>query len=141
MENVSHNYNYQHFLSATESFFIMPSLTWMYVEFYHGWSHQTPSQLWRNSSLSYFCEDVCNLLMCRKALHVYGFPLHHISNIRILPLIMFRYIRKHWVLKDLYTWLLVIIIGSISWLSTLEAHLRPYPTMPRIYLNTCFVDF
>jgi hypothetical protein len=52
--------------------------------------------------------------MCRKVLHVYDFPLHHISDIRIFHLIVFRSIRKHWVLKDLYTRLLVIIIGSIS---------------------------
>jgi hypothetical protein len=77
----------------------------------------TPSQLGRNSSQSYFGEDVCNLLMCRKVLHMYDFPLHNISHIRIFHLIMFRSIKKHQVLKDIYTWLLVIIIGSISWSS------------------------
>ena len=41
--------------------------------------------------------------MCRKVLHVYDFPLHHISDIRIFHLIVFRSIRKHWVLKELYT--------------------------------------
>ena len=55
--------------------------------------------------------------MCRKVLHVYDFPLHHISDIKIFHLIMFRSIRKHWVLKEIYTQLLVIIIGSISWSS------------------------
>ena len=39
--------------------------------------------------------------MCRKVLHVYDFPLHHIYEIRILHLIVFRSIRKHWVLKEL----------------------------------------
>ena len=55
--------------------------------------------------------------MCRKVLHVYDFPLHHISYIRIFHLIVIWSIRKHWVLKNLYTRLLVIIIGSISWSS------------------------
>ena len=136
------------------------------------------------------------------------FLLYHISDIRIFHLIVFRSIRKHWVLKELYTRLLVIIIGSISWSSksvrslwshisshthcyilclcgtqghrvlfpaalgnhgklhgktttrcalpvhctlcsicigiscklkfTLEANLRSYPTVARIYLNACF---
>ena len=57
------------------------------------------------------------MLMCRKVLCVYDFPLHHISNIRIFHLIVFWSIRKQWVLKDIYTRLLVIIIGSISWSS------------------------
>jgi hypothetical protein len=77
----------------------------------------TPSQLGRLSSPSYFGEDVCNLLMCRKVLHVYNFPLHHISDIWIFHLIVFRSIKKQWVLKDIYTRILVIIIGSISWSS------------------------
>ena len=45
------------------------------------------------------------------------FSLHHILDIRIFHLIVFRSIKKHWVLKEIYTRLLVIIIGSISWLS------------------------
>jgi hypothetical protein len=40
LENVSHSCNHQQSLSARESFFIMPSLTWMYFEFFLGWSHQ-----------------------------------------------------------------------------------------------------
>ena len=76
--------------------------------------------------------------MCRKVLYVYDFPLHHISNIRIFHLIMFRSIRKHWVLKDLYTQLLVIIIGSISWSSkyvrSLWSHIASHTRCYILYL-------
>ena len=41
------------------------------------------------------------MFMCRKVLHVYNFPLHHISEIRIFNLIVFQSIRKHLVLKEL----------------------------------------
>jgi hypothetical protein len=58
-----------------------------------------------------------NVLMCRNVLHVYDFPLHNISDIRTFHLIVFSSIRKHWVLKEIYTRLLVIIIGSMSWSS------------------------
>ena len=87
----------------------------------------TPSQLGSHTSWSYFGEDICNLLKCRKVLHVYNFPLHHISEIRIFHLIVFRSIRKHWVFKELYSRLLVIIIGSISWSSkSIKIFLKPH---------------
>ena len=63
----------------------------------------TPSQLGRYPSPSSFGKDVCNLLMCRKVLHVYYFPLHHVSNIIIFYLNVFLSIMKHRVLKDIYT--------------------------------------
>jgi hypothetical protein len=34
---------------------------------------------------------------------VYYFPLHHVSDIMIFYLNVFRSIMNHWVLKDLYT--------------------------------------
>ena len=60
-----------------------------------------------------FGEDIYNLLMCRRVLHMYCFPLHHVSNIMIFYLNVFRYIMEHRVLKELHI-ALVIIIGSIS---------------------------
>jgi hypothetical protein len=36
-----------------------------------------------------FGEDICNLLMCRKVLHVYYFPLHHLYDIMIFHLNVF----------------------------------------------------
>jgi hypothetical protein len=41
--------------------------------------------------------------MCRKVLHVYYFPLHHVYDIMIVYLNVFRSIMKHWVLKEIYT--------------------------------------
>ena len=60
-----------------------------------------------------FGEDICNLLMCRNILHVFFFHLHHVSDIMIFYLNVFRYIMEHRVLKELHI-ALVIIIGSIS---------------------------
>jgi hypothetical protein len=50
-----------------------------------------------------FGEDICNLLMCRKVLHMHFFPLHHVFDIMIFYLKVFRSIMKHWVLKEIYT--------------------------------------
>ena len=62
-----------------------------------------------------FGEDICNLLMGRKVLQVYCFPLHHVSDIVIFYLDVFRSIMKHRVLKELHTALVItVIIGSIS---------------------------
>jgi hypothetical protein len=33
-----------------------------------------------------FGEDICNLLVCRKVLHMYFFPLHHISDVMVFDL-------------------------------------------------------
>ena len=79
----------------------MPSLTRMNFKFVLAGVIDTPSQLGSHSSRSQFGEDICNLLMCRKVLHEYDFPLHLISEIRMFHLIVFRSIRKHWVLKEL----------------------------------------
>jgi hypothetical protein len=62
-----------------------------------------PSQIGRYSSPSQFGEDVCNLLMCRKVQHMCFFPLHHVSDIVIFYLKVFRSIMKHRVLKEIYT--------------------------------------
>jgi hypothetical protein len=48
-----------------------------------------------------------------KVLHVYLFPLHHVSDIMIFYLNVFRSIIKHRFLKELHT-TLVRIIESIS---------------------------
>jgi hypothetical protein len=80
LEDVSCSCNHQHSLSAREAFSIRPSLTWKYSNFVLVVVINTPSQLERYSSPSQFGEDVCNLLMCRKVLHMYFFPLHHVSE-------------------------------------------------------------
>jgi hypothetical protein len=80
LEDVSRSCNHQHSLSAREAFSIRPSLARKYSNFVLVVVINTPSQLERYSSPSQFGEDVCNLLMCRKVLHVYCFPLHHVSE-------------------------------------------------------------
>jgi hypothetical protein len=42
-----------------------------------------------------FGEDICNLLVCRKVLHMYCFPLHHIFDVMVFDLNVFRFIVKH----------------------------------------------
>jgi hypothetical protein len=37
----------------------------------------------------WFGEDICNLLVCRKVLHMYFFPLHHISDVMVFDLNLF----------------------------------------------------
>jgi hypothetical protein len=113
LEDVSRSCNHQHSLSAREAFSIRPSLARKYSNFVLAVVTNTPSQLERYSSPSHFGEDVCNLLMCRKVLHVYYFPLHHVSENDILSQRVFDLIMKHRVLKELYT-ALVIIIESNS---------------------------
>ena len=56
----------------------------------------------------WFGEDIYNLLMCRKVLHVYCFPLHHVSDIMIFYLNVFRSIVKHRVLRELHTTLVIM---------------------------------
>jgi hypothetical protein len=97
LEDVSRSCNHQHSLSAREAFSIRPSLAREYSNFVLVVVINTPSQLERYSPPSQFLtevlelrigkqfgEDVCNLLMCRKVLHVYCFPLHHVSENDIL---------------------------------------------------------
>jgi hypothetical protein len=71
LEDVSRSCNHQHSLSARETFSSRPSL----------------SQKYSNFVLE--SEDICNLLMCRKVLHMYFFPLHHVSDIMIFYLNVF----------------------------------------------------
>jgi hypothetical protein len=52
-------------------------------------------------------EDICNLLVCRKVLHMYCFPLHHISDVMVFDLNMFRFIVKHVILGELHTALVI----------------------------------
>jgi hypothetical protein len=59
----------------------------------------------------WFGEDICDLFMGRKILHMYYFPLHHVSNIVVLYFNVFRYVMKHRVLKEIYT-ALVITMNS-----------------------------
>jgi hypothetical protein len=66
------------------------------------------------NTLGFHTFTLCSTTSTPNSTHVYNFPLHHIFDIRIFHLIVFRSIMKHWVLKELYTRLLVIIIGSIS---------------------------
>jgi hypothetical protein len=80
LEDVSRSCNHQHSLSAREAFSIRPSLARKYSNFVLAVVINTPSQLERYSSPSQFGEDVCNLFMCRKVLHVYCFPLHYVSE-------------------------------------------------------------
>ena len=54
-----------------------------------------------------FGEDICNMLMCRKVLHVYFFPLHHVSNIMIFYLNVFLFTMKHMILKEIYIALVI----------------------------------
>jgi hypothetical protein len=84
LEDVSRSCNHQHSLSAREAFSIRPSITQKYSNFVLAVVINTPSQLERYSSPNQFGEDVCNMLMCRKVLHVYFFPLHHVSENDIL---------------------------------------------------------
>jgi hypothetical protein len=46
----------------------------------------------------WFGEDICNLLVYRKILYMYCFPLHHISDVMIFDLDVFRFIVKHKIL-------------------------------------------
>jgi hypothetical protein len=84
LENVSHSCNHQHPLSAREAFSIRPSLARKYSNCVLVVVINTPSQLESYSSPSQFGEDVYKLLMCRKVLHMYCFPLHHVSENNIL---------------------------------------------------------
>jgi hypothetical protein len=142
------------------------------------------------------------MLMCRMVLHVYCFPLQHVSDIMIFYPIVFQSIMKHGVLRELHTALVITsnksirshIVSQTATLNaiysastvlkatdlcfllhqetmlnskvkqqlnvlfrstirfaqsistypcklkfTLEAYLRPYPIVPRIYLNKCFI--
>jgi hypothetical protein len=54
-----------------------------------------------------FGEDICNLLVCRKVLHMYCFPLHDISDIMVFDLNVFRFIVKHKILRELHTTLVI----------------------------------
>jgi hypothetical protein len=94
LEDVSRSYNHQNSLSARETFSIRPSLAWKYSKFVFVIVINTPSQLERYSPPIQFLtevlelpigkqfdEDICNLLMCRKVLHMYCFPMHHVSDI------------------------------------------------------------
>jgi hypothetical protein len=80
LEDVSRSCNHQHSLLAREAFSIMPSLVRKYSNFVLVVIINTPSQLERYSSPGQFGEDVYNMLMCRKILLVYCFPLHHVSE-------------------------------------------------------------
>jgi hypothetical protein len=84
MEDVSRSCNHKHSLSAIEAFSIRPSLARKYSNFVLAVIINIPSQLERYSSPIQFGEDVWNVLMCRKVLHVYLFPLHHVSENDIL---------------------------------------------------------
>jgi hypothetical protein len=54
-----------------------------------------------------FGEDICNLLMGRKVLQVYCFPLHHVSDIMIFYLNVFQSVMKHKVLRELHTTMVI----------------------------------
>jgi hypothetical protein len=43
-------------------------------------------------------ENIYNLLICRKVLHQYFFPLHHILNVMKIDLNMFRSVMRYWIL-------------------------------------------
>ena len=60
----------------------------------------------------WFGEDICDLLMGRKILHVYCLPLHHVSDIVILDFNVFCFVMKHWVLREIYTALVVTMNSS-----------------------------
>jgi hypothetical protein len=49
-----------------------------------------------------FSEDIYNILMCRKVIPMYCFPLHHVFDIMIFYLNVFQSIMKHRVLKEIY---------------------------------------
>jgi hypothetical protein len=120
LEDVSCSCNHQHSLSARETFSIRPSPAWKYLIFILVVVINTPSQLGRYSLPSQsltevlelhlgkrFGENIYNPLMCRKVLHVYYFPLHHVSDIMIFYLNVFRSIMKHRVLRELHTTLVI----------------------------------
>ena len=50
-----------------------------------------------------FGKNISNLLICRKVLHQYGLPLHHVSDVMVLDLNVFRFVMKHWILSELHT--------------------------------------
>jgi hypothetical protein len=52
------------------------------------------------------------LLICRKVPHQYCFPRHHVSNVTILDLNMFRSIMRYWILLDLHTALVIAMNHS-----------------------------
>jgi hypothetical protein len=75
LEDVSCNCNHQHPLSSREAFSTMEA--------------KSLTEVLELRLDKRFGEDICNLLMCRKVLHVYWFPLHHVSNIMIFYLNVF----------------------------------------------------
>jgi hypothetical protein len=60
----------------------------------------------------WFGEDIYNLFMSRKILHMNCLPLHHVSDIVILDFNVFRSVMKHWVLGELYTTLVITVNSS-----------------------------
>jgi hypothetical protein len=66
----------------------------------------------RSTRTKRFGEDICDLLMGRKVMHVYCLPLHHVSDIVIFYLDVFRSIMKHRVLRELYTALVITMNSS-----------------------------
>ena len=79
LEDVSRSCNHRHSLSAREAFSTRPSLSRKYSNFVLG-------------------EDISILLVWRKVLHGYCFPLHHIFDIMVFDLNVFRFIMKHMIL-------------------------------------------
>jgi hypothetical protein len=93
LEDVSRSCNHQHSLSAREAKSLIEVL------------ELRPDKR--------FGEDICNLLMCRKVLRVYCFPLHHVSNIMVFYLNVFRFIVKHMILRELHTTLVITMNNGI----------------------------
>jgi hypothetical protein len=50
---------------------------------------------------------ICNLVICANILELYSSPLHHITNVVISDLYVLRLIMEHWVLRHLYTTLVI----------------------------------
>jgi hypothetical protein len=50
-----------------------------------------------------------NLLICRKVLHQYFLPLHHVSDEMVLDLNVVQFVMKHWIIRELHTTLVTIM--------------------------------
>ena len=45
-----------------------------------------------------FGKNINNLVICRKVLHQYDLPLHHVSDVMVLDINVLRFVMKHWII-------------------------------------------
>jgi hypothetical protein len=88
LKNVSGSCKHQHSLSAREAFSTMPGLSRKYSNFVLVMGLVRTSTTW--SCVGRYCNNTC-------------LPLHHVSDVMVLDLNVFRFVMKHWILSELHT--------------------------------------